>query len=106
MLTLEEQVNEIIREKLFHRTHYEIPHRTRQVIERWEELAGTLEIDQTFYVERKSQKDILVASAFGDLVRWAERDLSWYLKKPVALTLKVKVGYPHDEGEVGALSLS
>ncbi|MEO8216744.1 MAG: GTPase Era [Acidobacteriota bacterium] len=61
---------EIIREKVLHHTMQEIPYSTAVTIERWEEEEGRdlIKMYATIYVERDSQKKIIIGRA-GDMIK-------------------------------------
>ena len=52
---------EITREKLFERLHQELPYHSTVETEAWKELrGGDIRIEQTIYVERESQRKIVI----------------------------------------------
>src|SRR3990170_1997647 len=52
---------EITREKMFHRLHQELPYQSTVETELWKEMKdGSVRIEQTIYVERDSQKKIVI----------------------------------------------
>jgi hypothetical protein len=52
---------EITREKLFERLHQELPYHSTVETESWKELrGGKIRIEQTIYVERESQRKIVI----------------------------------------------
>ena len=52
---------EITREKLFERLHQELPYHSTVETESWKELrGGAVRIEQTIYVERESQRKIVL----------------------------------------------
>src|SRR5690606_21193122 len=52
---------EITREKLFERLHQELPYHSTVETEQWKELrGGDVRIEQTIYVERESQRKIVI----------------------------------------------
>ena len=52
---------EITREKMFERLHQELPYQSTVETEAWEEKKdGSVRIEQTIYVERDSQKKIVI----------------------------------------------
>ncbi len=53
---------ELIREKLLHATHQEIPHSTAVIIENWEETSRILRIHATILVERPGQRAIVIGA--------------------------------------------
>ena len=61
---------EIIREKVLHHTMQEIPYSTAVSIERWEEEEGRdlIRIYATIFVERESQKKIVIGRA-GEMIK-------------------------------------
>ncbi len=86
---------EITREKLFLRLHQELPYQSTVETETWTELKdGSVRIEQTIYVERESQRKIVLGKE-GRSIRAigasARRELADILEKPVHLFLFVKV---------------
>jgi GTP-binding protein Era len=85
---------EIIREKLIMATQQELPHATAVGIDRFEEGKGRIEIFASIFVERDSQKAIVIGHG-GDLIKQvgtsARRDLERLLNSQVHLELHVKV---------------
>jgi GTP-binding protein Era len=86
---------EITREKLFLRLHQELPYQSTVETETWTERKdGSVRIEQTIYVERESQRKIVLGKdgrsirAIGSAAR---RELAEILEKPVHLFLFVKV---------------
>jgi len=86
---------EMIREKALHVTRQEVPHSiavvTDEVVERDD---GLIEIYATIYVERDSQKGIVIGKG-GEMLKKigtrAREDLEWLLGAKVFLKLQVKV---------------
>ena len=63
---------EITREKLFEQLHRELPYALTVETEEWDPFAdGSLRIAQTVYVERDSQKAIVLAAAVRGRARCA-----------------------------------
>ena len=94
-LPMRQLAAEITREKLFLRLHQELPYSSHVETERWEEKKdGSVRIEQTIYVERESQKKILLG-ARGETIRSigqaSRKDISEILEQPVHLFLFVKV---------------
>ena len=94
-LPMRQLAAEITREKLFLRLHQELPYSSHVETERWEEKKdGSVRIEQTIYIERESQKKI-VLGAGGETIRAigqaSRKDLSEILEQPVHLFLFVKV---------------
>jgi GTP-binding protein Era len=86
---------EITREKLFLQLHQELPYQSTVETETWTERKdGSVRIEQTIYVERESQRKIVLGKA-GRAIRTigssARRELAEILEKPVHLFLFVKV---------------
>jgi GTPase len=86
---------EIVREKALHLTRQEIPHSiavvTDEVIARDD---GIEEIHATIFVERDSQKGIVIGkggSMLKEIGTRAREDLEWLLGQKVFLSLQVKV---------------
>jgi GTPase len=86
---------EITREKLFLKLHQELPYQSTVETETWTERKdGSVRIEQTIYVERESQRKIVLGKD-GRSIRAigasARRELADILEKPVHLFLFVKV---------------
>ena len=86
---------EITREKLFLRLHEELPYTLTVETTDWKELAdGTIRIEQTIYVERESQRKI-VLGAKGQTIKEigtaARAEIGEMAGVPVHLFLFVKV---------------
>jgi GTP-binding protein Era len=86
---------EITREKLFLRLHQELPYQLTVETEAWKELrGGALRIEQTIYVERESQRKIVLGEggrqikAIGSDSR---KELTELFERTVHLFLFVKV---------------
>jgi len=86
--------SEIIREKLILMTRQELPHATAIAIERFEEGEDRLRIFASIYVERASQKKIVIGRG-GQVIKEvgtsARRELESLLNSKVYLELHVKV---------------
>jgi GTP-binding protein Era len=94
-LPMRQLAAEITREKLFLRLHQELPYSSHVETERWEEKKdGSVRIEQVIYIERDSQKKIVLGSG-GETIRAigqaARKDLSDILEQKVHLFLFVKV---------------
>ena len=86
---------EITREKLYLRLHDELPYACHVETESWQELRdGSVRLNQTVYVERETQKKIILGRA-GQTIREismaARRELAEILERKVHLFLFVKV---------------
>lgn len=86
---------EITREKLYHRLHQELPYQSTVETESWKELKdGSVRIEQTIYVERESQRKIVLGKS-GQTIKAigaeARKEISGLLEQPVHLFLFVKV---------------
>lgn len=86
---------EITREKLFLRLHQEIPYASTVETTDWKELRdGSVRVEQTIYVERESQKKIVLGKA-GQTIKaisqTARQDIAAMAERPVHLFLFVKV---------------
>lgn len=88
-------VGEIIREKIFETYRDEIPYSTTVEILVFKEEKGKKDlIDAEIYVERDSQKGILIGKgghALKEIGEEARRDIEAFLERPVFLQLHVKV---------------
>jgi GTP-binding protein Era len=86
---------EVTREKIYLRLHDELPYTSTVESEKWEERKdGSVRIDQTIYVERDSQKSIVLGKG-GQTIKeiggTARVDLEQMLERRVHLFLHVKV---------------
>ena len=86
---------EITREKLYDRLHQELPYASTVETDRWTELKdGSVRIEQTIFVERKSQRKIVVGKrgqALKAVGAEARREIAELIEAPVHLFLFVKV---------------
>jgi GTP-binding protein Era len=86
---------EITREKLYLRLHQELPYQSTVETEVWKELKdGSVRIEQTIYVERESQRKIVLGKG-GQTIRAigaaARADIAAAIEQPAHLLLFVKV---------------
>jgi GTP-binding protein Era len=86
---------EITREKLFLRLHQELPYQSTVETESWKELKdGSARIEQTIYVERESQRKIVLGKG-GQTIKAigadARREIADMIEGAVHLFLFVKV---------------
>jgi GTPase len=86
---------EITREKLYLRLHQELPYQSTVETDSWKELRdGSVRIEQTIYVERESQRKILLGKG-GQTIKAigaaARADITAAVEQPVHLFLFVKV---------------
>lgn len=87
-------VSEIIREKIFIHFRQEIPYSTHVVIESFKEFPQITKILATIYVERESQKPILIGNGGKAMKRVgidARKDIEKFIGAKVYLELFVKV---------------
>lgn len=94
-LPMRQLAAEITREKLYLRLHQELPYSSHVETERWEEKPdGSVRIEQVIYVERDSQKKIVLGHK-GETIRAigqsARREIGEILEQTVHLFLFVKV---------------
>ncbi len=86
---------EITREKLYLKLHQELPYQSTVETESWTERKdGSVRIEQTIYVERDSQKKIVLGKAGQSIKAIGEasrRELAEIIEKKVHLFLFVKV---------------
>ncbi|HEX5957846.1 MAG TPA: GTPase Era [Hyphomicrobiaceae bacterium] len=102
---------EITREKIYDRLHEELPYQTAVETTSWSEQDNGIHIEQTIYVERDSQKRIVVgkgAAMIKQLSMEARKELSAMLDRPVHLFLFVKVreGWGDDPARYRDLGLT
>jgi GTP-binding protein Era len=102
-------VAEIIREKALELTRQEVPHsiavRVDEIVDRED---GVTEIDALVYVERDSQKGIVIGKGgamLKEIGTRARRELEWILGTKIFLRLKVKVvkDWQRDPGALARL---
>jgi GTP-binding protein Era len=102
---------EITREKLYLRLHQELPYQSTIETEVWKELkGGAVRIEQTLYVERESQRKIVLGKggqtlkAIGSAARV---EIAAAIEQPVHLFLHVKVreGWADDPERYRAMGL-
>lgn len=87
-------VNEIIREKILLNYDKEIPYSVEVEVESFHEEEKIVRISAVIYVERESQKGIIIGKAGSALKRvgsQARKDIEDFLQKKVFLQLFVKV---------------
>jgi GTP-binding protein Era len=85
---------EITREKMYDRLHEELPYQAAVETTAWLEQKNGIRIEQTIFVERDSQKSIVLGKG-GSMIKTlsteARKELSKVLERPVHLFLFVKV---------------
>jgi GTP-binding protein Era len=94
-LPMRQLAAEITREKLYLRLHQELPYSSHVETEKWEEKKdGSVRIEQVIYVERESQKKIVLGKK-GETIRAigqaARLEIAGILEQTVHLFLFVKV---------------
>ena len=86
---------EITREKLYLRLHQELPYQSTVETEQWRERKdGSVRIEQTIYVERESQRKIVLGKGGATIKAIgadARREIAAIVEQPVHLFLFVKV---------------
>lgn len=86
---------EITREKLFERLHQELPYISTVETEQWQDRKdGSVRIEQTIYVERDSQKSIVLGKngqTIKAISKASREELAEIIDAPVHLFLFVKV---------------
>ena len=102
---------EITREKLFERLHQELPYHSTVETENWKELRnGAVRIEQTIYVERESQRKIVLGKS-GQTIKAigeeARKEIAGLVEGKVHLFLFVKVreGWGEDPERYRAMGL-
>jgi GTP-binding protein Era len=102
---------EITREKLFERLHQELPYHSTVETESWKELrGGDIRVEQTIYVERESQRKIVIGKGGQTLKAIGEssrREIAEIVEHKVHLFLFVKVreGWGDDPERYRAMGL-
>jgi len=109
---LRQMAAEITREKLYLRLHQELPYETTVETESWQERRdGSVRIEQVIYVERDSQKKIVLGKggqtikAIGALAR-AEMAAEFGHKVHLFLFVKVRAHWSDDPERLRAMGLN
>lgn len=87
-------VTEIVREKILLEYDKEVPYATEVIVEKFDERADSIHIMCVVYVERDSQKGIIIGRGGSKLKRVgmdARRDIETFFGKKVFLEIYVKV---------------
>ena len=87
-------VTEIVREKILLNYDKEVPYSTEVIVEKFDEKETSIHIMAVIYVERDSQKGIIIGRQGAQLKRVgaeARRDIETFFGKKVFLELYVKV---------------
>ena len=86
---------EITREKIYERLHDELPYRSTVETDQWQERKdGSVRIEQTIFVERESQRSIVLGKdgqTIKAIGQSARRDIAEIAETSVHLFLHVKV---------------
>lgn len=99
---------EIVREKIMRRLGDEVPHRAAVEVERFVAETEPAEVDAVVFVERASQKGILIGrrgQRLKSIGADARRDIEHLLGRQIMLRLwvKVKAGWSNDAASLKAL---
>ena len=103
-------ISELIREKIIRKLGDELPHDTFVEIDLLEEKKDITEIHATIYVNRKSQKQIVIGSK-GEILKkigkQARLEIEEYLNKKIFLKtwVKVKKNWNTDSGFIQSLGV-
>jgi len=81
---------DVIREKLFFRLHSELPHAVAVWIENIDEQEKKWTVDATIYVERHSQKGIVIGEK-GRLLKWVREQAEKELYEMYGVRFKLKL---------------
>jgi len=88
-------VSEIIREKIFRITFEEIPYSCAVLVENFnDKIDGTLEIRAEIWVERKTQKGMIIGKAAKTIKKIrikAKKDIQFLFDRPIDLEIYVRV---------------
>ncbi|WP_309084035.1 GTPase Era [Chelativorans sp.] len=94
-LPMRQLAAEVTREKIYLRLHQELPYSAHVETEKWEEKKdGSVRIEQVIYVERESQKKIVLGhkgATIRDIGKAAREEVAQILEQKVHLFLFVKV---------------
>lgn len=83
-------IADVIREKLFHRLHDELPHAVAVWVEDINEQEKKWEVDVSIYVERHSQKGIVIGDK-GRLLKWARQQAEKELYEMYGVRFKLNL---------------
>jgi GTP-binding protein Era len=83
-------IADVIREKLFHRLHDELPHAVAVWVEDIHEQEKKWDIDVSIYVERHSQKGIVIGEK-GRLLKWVREQAEKELYEMYGVRFKLKL---------------
>ncbi len=94
-LPLRQLAAEITREKIFERLHQELPYRATVETDQWKEQKdGSARVEQTIFVERESQKKIVIGAGGATIKAIsmaARKEIARLAEHPIHLFLFVKV---------------
>ena len=85
---------EILREKILHLTHDEVPHSVAVMVDSWEDTGAVLKIAATIFVEKPGQKVILIGSGGEQLKKIgmrARQEMERTFGRKIFLSTFVKV---------------
>ena len=88
-----ERASELVREQVLRQTEQEVPHSVAVEVEEWEDKGQALYMRMSIYVEKDSQKAILIGAKGAKLKEIGSRartDIEQMVGKPVYLDLWVK----------------
>ncbi len=83
-------IADVVREKLFHRLHDELPHAVAVWVEEIEEQEKKWKVDVSIYVERHSQKGIVIGEK-GRLLKWVREQAEKELYEMYGVRFKLKL---------------
>ncbi|HEY5652971.1 MAG TPA: GTPase Era [Pontiella sp.] len=83
-------IADVVREKLFHRLHDELPHAVAVWVEEIDEQEKKWIVDVSIYVERHSQKGIVIGEK-GRLLKWAREQAEKELYEMYGVRFKLKL---------------
>jgi GTPase len=92
---------EIVREKIFHLTNQEIPYSSAVIVDSFKEDKNKITIHATIFLERKSQKGIIIGKQgsmlkkIGQKARFEMKEL-FGIKVVLKLWVKIKKDWSHD----------
>lgn len=83
-------IADVIREKLFHRLHAELPHAVAVWVESIDEQEKKWTVEASIYVERHSQKGIVIGEK-GRLLKWVREQAEKELYEMYGVRFKLKL---------------
>jgi GTP-binding protein Era len=103
--------HEIIREAIFHQYEQEIPYATAVLIDKYEELPDKIVVDATIWIERDSQKPIIIGKkgeGLRNIREYAQKELTAFnqIYTEVHLFVKIKKNWRRNPSALKEIGLT